>query len=106
MEERVKKTERRIKTVEEAILVLSEKIYIHDDWWEEHRVFQRETEANQKDTEAKIAALVDAQIQSEQEMREFRHSTKKMFGQLIKLLEKMDKRIEAVEKKNGNGKKK
>ena len=95
MEERVKKAELRIKTVEEAILLLSKKMLIHDDWWDEHRAFQA-------DTDAKIAALIDAQIKNEDDIKEFRQATKKMFAHLIKMLDKMDKRIELLEKKNNN----
>ena len=105
MEERVKKAERRIKNVEEAILMLTESMLIQDDWWDEYR-------SNQTNTDVKITALVDAQIRSEseikefrQETNEFRRATKQMFNHLIKLIDKMDKRIELLEKKNNNDKK-
>jgi molecular chaperone GrpE (heat shock protein) len=74
--------------------------------------FRQETRANQENTDAKIVALVDAQIRSEDEMKEFRRetnefrrATKQMFNHLVKVIDKMDKRIELLEKKNNNSKK-
>jgi|GEM_PF-3361054 len=122
MESRVKKVELKIKTIEEAILLLSQQTLIHSNWFDEIREAQANTDvkiaalvdaqirnedeakASRTNTDAKIAALVDAQIRNEDELKEHRKEMKELRNDFTKYMIKLEKRIELLEKKNGDGK--
>lgn len=61
LEERVGKVEKRVKNVEEAIALLSNLLASHDDRLED-------SVKDNENLEAKMAALIDAQIRTEDKM--------------------------------------
>ncbi len=63
-----------------------------------------EAKASRTNTDAKIAALVDAQIRNEDELKEHRKEMKELRNDFTKYMIKLEKRIELLEKKNGDGK--
>ena len=85
-EERFGKLERRVKTVEEAITLLSNLLASHDDRLEDS---VKDTE----NLEAKIAALVDAQIRSEDKLQNINDALDK----LTELVKTAHQRIDRLE---------
>lgn len=84
--ERFGKLERRVKTVEEAITLLSSLLASHDDRLED-------SVKNNENLEAKIAALVDAQIRSEDKLQNINDALDK----LTELVKAAHQRIDRLE---------
>ena len=79
-DERLGKVERRVKTVEQAIELLTELVVSHGEILENSL-------RNGDELNAKISALVDAQIRSEDAIQ-----------QLTRMVEKAHSRIDGLEK--------
>ncbi|HLM03169.1 MAG TPA: hypothetical protein VK400_19105 [Pyrinomonadaceae bacterium] len=84
-EERFGKLEMRVKTVEEAITLLSNLLANHDDRLED-------SVKDNENLEAKIAALVDAQIRSEDKLQNINDALDK----LTKLVKTAHQRIDRL----------
>jgi chromosome segregation ATPase len=86
IEERLGKVGRRVKTVEEAITLLSNLLASHDDRLED-------SVKDNENLEAKIAALVDAQIRSESKLQNINDALDK----LTDLVKRAHGRIDRLE---------
>ncbi len=98
--ERIGKIEKRVNTIEKAVQILTELIVSHDE-----RLVK--TLNNDEDLNAKISALVDAQIRSEDKLQalidtQMRNEDRlqiinSALGQLTQLVEKAHSRIDRLE---------
>lgn len=80
------KVEKRVKTVEEAVLLLTELTISHGERLEDSL-------RDKENLNAKISALVDAQIRSEDKLQNINSALE----QLTKLVEKAHLRIDRLE---------
>lgn len=90
LEQRAEKQDGKIKTVGEAIVALSQSVLHHSEMMDDFFRGMNELRAAQADTDVKVAALVDAQIRAEDEMKELRGVIKQMAQAIIKTSERVD----------------
>lgn len=86
-EQKIAKLGRRVKTVEEAVLLLTELTTIHDEKSYTHM-------KNGEELNAKISAMIDAQIRSEDKIQTINQALDK----LIDLTRLAHQRLDKLEK--------
>ncbi len=86
IEDRVGKAERRVKSVEQAVQLLSELVISHDESFVKFL-------KNDEELNAKISALIDAQIRGEDKLQNINFALEK----LTRLVETAHTRIDRLE---------
>ncbi len=80
MSEEFKKLEPRVKTVEEAIRLLTELTLRHEERLDDHEQRLAEQESAERNLTAKMEALVDAQIRTEDALQRLTAKVDRLAG--------------------------